>query len=296
MAYLYLLLHNIFSTGQLVSNKVYQVRQRITLVSYMLFQIVVGVVSAPLFFLMSGCDTVVDGKLLAYSFAAAVLVVTHTLFMLRSMAHANMAVVTIVQNAGGLVIPALYGFLFLDEPVTLPCILSLVFVMAAFLIAFSENRYLEEREQTSQNKMLYILLALTCGISGIIPKAYTVSGSQASNGAYLTWINIFIVIMVSVAFVLVKWKSKQTMRAFTAGVKLKNYLPIVLGSVSGCVASVFSMKAITQMDIAIYSPLSSAMSMVFLLCVSGVIFKEKISMQNIFAAVLGTIAVICTAL
>lgn len=296
MAYLYLFLCIIFSIGQLMSNKLFQMRQRITIPSYMIYLIVIGIVSTPIFFLMSGCDTFVDGKLFVYSFAAAAIVVTHALFSLLSMAYVNIAVVTIVQNAGSLVIPSLYGFLFLREPVTIPCVLALVLVMAAFLIIFLESRFSDEKENNAQSKLLYVLLFVTSGIGNVIPKAFTVSGSQASSEAYLTWINIFMTIMVTLAFFLAKWKRKQTMRVFTSGIQAKNYLVICLGSVSGCVASVCSMKAITQMNIAIYSPLSSAMNMVFLLFVSRIVFKEKISVQNIFAAILGIAAVVCSVL
>lgn len=296
MAYLYLLLCVVFSSGQMMSNKMYQMRQRLTFASYMLYLIVIGVVSTPLFFLMSECDTIVDGKLLVYSFAAATLVVVHTLLSMLSMARVNIAVLTIVQNAGSLVIPSLYGFIFLSEPVTFSCILALMFVMVAFLISFEGDYSSSKTRKSDQGKWLYILLFLLSGISSIVPKAFTVSGSRASNEAYLTWINIFLTILVGLAFFLGKWKRKQTMRAYTAGIQVKNYLPVCIGSVVGCVSSVCSMKAISQIDIAIYSPLSSAMYMVFLLILSRVVFKEHITTRNIVAAVLGIASVICTVL
>lgn len=296
MAYLYLFLCVVFASGQQMSNKLFQIRQRLTVPSYLLYLIVISVVSAPLFFLMSGCDTGVDGKLLVYSFAAAAVVVIHSLFSLLSMAYVNIAVVTIVMNAGSLVISSVYGFLFLHEPVTLSCILALVFVMAAFLLSFAEDRPVDTPKKNTQGKLLYLLLFLTSGIGNIIPKAFTVSGSLASNGAYLTWVNIFMAIFVALAFFLAKQKSKQPMQVFTSGIEAKNYLAICLGSVSGCIGSVCSMKAITQMDIALYTPLYSAMNMVFLLLFSHVAFKERITKQNIYAAILGVAAVVCTVL
>ena len=296
MAYLFLFLCVLFSSGQLMTNKLYQMRQRLTIPSYMLYLIVISVVSTPLYFLMSRCDTTVDLKLFVYSFVYAAVVVIHALLSLLGMSYVNIAVVTIVLNAGSLFIPAIYGFLFLHEPMTFSSILSILLVMFAFIITFFEEHPTGSSPKGARAKLLYVLLFIVAGIGNVIAKAFTLSGSRASNEAFLTWVNIFMAIMMVIAFLFAQLKSKKSLKDFTLGIHAKNYLPVCLGSISGCIASVCSMKAISQMNIALYSPLSSAMQMVLLLFISGVILKEKVTMWNICAAILGIIAVVCTVL
>lgn len=298
IAFLFLLLYVLFSGGQMILNKCYQTRVRMTVSSYMLYLIVMGSVAALLFFLMSGCDTTVDRALFVYSGTAAFVVIGSTLVVLLGMAHMNLAAVTVTQNAGMLVIPSLYGVLFLHEQLSPLRIVGTGLVIAAFLVTYLGDSFSSKDGKATDlvGKLICPVLFLTSGVGNIVHKAFLLSGSAASNEAYLSWLNIFMVPMVITAFFLLMRKRKQTIRQFTAGIGMRNYLFVCAGSVVGCVGMVCSMRAMAGMEISIYSPLYSAMYMIFLICVSRFVFHETISWQNLISVLLGIAAVICTAL
>lgn len=297
-AFLFLVLYVLFSGGQMILNKVYQTRVKMTAPSYMLYLIVMGSMAALLFFLMSGCDTTVDRALFIYSTTAAFVVIGSTLVALLSMAYMNLAAVTVTQNAGSLVIPSLYGVLFLHEQLSPLRIAGMVLVVAAFLITFLGDRasQTDGKKSSLLGTLICPIMFVTSGLGNIVHKAFLLSGSAASNEAYLSWLNIFMVPMVIAAFFLLMRKRKQNLRQFTAGIGMRNYWLVCAGSVVGCIGMVCSMKAMMGMEISLYSPLYSAMYMIFLVCVSHFVFHEKITRQNIISVLLGILAVICTAL
>lgn len=278
--------------------KYYQTRVKLTAPSYMLYLIVMGSVAALLFFLMSGCDTTVDRALFVYSGTAAFVVIGSTVVVLLGMAHMNLAAVTVTQNAGMLVIPALYGVLFLHEQLSPLRIVGAVLVIAAFLVTFLGDSFSSKGGKTTDllGKLICPILFLTSGVGNIVHKVFLLSGSAASNEAYLSWLNIFMVPMVIAAFFLLMRRRKQTIRQFTANIGMRNYLFVCAGSVVGCVGMVCSMRAMAGMDISIYSPLYSAMYMIFLVCISHFVFHETISRQNMLSVLLGITVVVCTAL
>lgn len=85
---------------------------------------------------MSGFQLFGDRILYIYSLVACLAVIINTLISLLSLSHANLATVTVSQNAGNLVLPVVYGLVILNESINFYNIIGIVLIIISFLISF----------------------------------------------------------------------------------------------------------------------------------------------------------------
>lgn len=295
MAIIYLLLYILFSGGQMILNKTYQMRVKMSPVSYMFYLIVMGSVAAVLFFLMSGCQLFGDQILYIYSLVACLAVIINTLISLLSLSHANLATVTVSQNAGNLVLPVVYGLVILNESINIYNIIGIVLIIISFLISFiGDYRKNNKQKQSLLAKFICLILFFTSGMISVIHKSFTVSGSLANNQTYLSWINIYMVPIIIITYLILKRKKRDRFIEYRNQIDFSNYLLVALGSTIGCLGMVCAMQAMTKMNISIYSALYSSMYIIFLVTASKFIFKETIKKNNYIAIIFAILSVIFT--
>lgn len=296
MVIILMLVYVVLTSTQVMCNKVYQLKVKTTAPTYMVFLLSVSISAFFTFFALSGFSFTVDSKVFVYGFICCLQVIACMLCMLLSMATANIPTVTVAQNAGNLVLPTLYGFLFLGEAFTLMRFIGIVLIMAAFLVPFFAERNTGDKKNSAAGIICCILLFITSGAGNVINKAFTVSGSVASNATYLTVLNLFMAPMVATAFFVLKAKRKQNFHDFIGGVKVTNFIYPGAGAIIGAFGMVCGMRVMRMMDIAILSPIYSALVIVFLVAASRFVFKEKITKVNYISIALALLSVAVTAL
>ena len=278
-------------------NKVYQRHVKITPVSYMIYLIVMGSVSALLFFIMSGCQLFGDRSLYLFSFFACLSVIINMLVSLLSLSYAPLASVTVSQNAGTLVLPILYGVLILNESINTYNIIGICFIIIAFLISFvGDYRINKMHSRNLFGNCICIILFFTSGVGNIIHKSFTISGSIANIQTYLSWINIYMVSIIVVAFAIYRKIKKSEFHSYIHNLDKSRYLLVVFGSTIGCLGMYFSMKAMMNMNISLYSALYSSMYIIILIIVSKYYFKADLIIHHYLSVMFAVISVIFTSM
>lgn len=309
MGILFVLMYVFFSGGQTMMCKVYQSRVRTTLLTYTIYIFANTVSSAIQFFFMAGMDLSFNGMTLLLAGIAGIITLFNVLMPLICMGHTNLAVMTVAQNAGNLILPSLFGLIFLKETISPLQILALVLNAAAFGISFLHD-YRETRKKSSGTGdaqeapssrpavgyLAAVALFCTTGSFTIVNKIFTVSSASSSNPAYFCWINLFMFPVIVIAFFLQKLRARKSFRALTSGIPFKAYSFVLIGSVFGAAGMIFSMQAMQLLDMAVYSPVYSSLYMLFLTMISRFVFREKLSMINYLAILLSILAVILSVL
>ena len=300
IAILFLAAYVLLSGGQTVLNKVYQTNVKMSAVSYSLYLIVMGTVAALCFFLMSGCDISGNAMTVIIGCIAGTIVIINMLVMLLCMSKVNLAFMTVAQNAGLLIIPTLYGMIFLGESLTPIRIVGIALIIAAFLVSFvgdlKKGSADGEKKTGKLGYIICILLFFTAGAGNVVHKAYTVSSATGSNEAYLCWINIFLVPVIIVFLLCCRIKSGKSFGQLTAGINFKYYIFVCIGSAIGCLGMVCSMQAMTRMPVSLYSPLYSSMLIIFLTLCSKFYFKENVTKANYISVGLAILSAVASAM
>lgn len=295
MGFTYLLIYVLLAGIQMICNKIYASKTNRTTASYLLYLIIMGATAAFCFYLIGGCDMTGDTISYGLSLVACLCVILNTVISLLCMAYVNLPTVTVTQNAGQLILPAIFGAVFLHEEINMMKLIGMFLIMCAFLITYYGNTRGVKQKKDSKD-LLCILFFFTCSFGTIVHKLFTVSNSISSNEAYLSMLNIYMVPMIIIAFLFNMNKQKVSFKEYTKDVQWKNYIYVLIGSVIGCFGLVFSMRAMSMMDMTIYSSLQSSLYMIFLTLASRFILKEKVTKYNYIALVFAIVSVIFTSL
>ena len=297
MGILFVLIFVVLSGVYTVATKLYQKRVKTTAISYTIYLFCTSIASCLLYFLVAGCKAAPNPMMLRYSMIAALIVFLNLILMLLCMEYTNLAVMTVAQNAGYLVLPTLYGVLFLQERLSWFAILGLVFVVSALLVSFVGD-YRKNKETAKSSLRGYlacIALFFSSGAFNIIHKAFTLSGA-GDTVIYLTWQNIFMFPFVFLLFLFVRLRAKKPFAALIEGIRFRFYGLPMIGSVFGCLGTIASLRAMELLPIALYSPIYSSLYMVCVTATSRFIFKEKLSGFNYASVALAVAAVILSVL
>lgn len=277
---------------QSILMKSYQQNVKMTGLSQTLYLLLISGEAALIFALMAGKDMFADPLAIRYGVIAALITLGSLFFSLLAMAHVNLTVLTVSQNAGALVLPTLFGFLVLGEAVTVMKVISLLLVMAAFLTSFLSHGPQTKGKGDRLAVISTVGVFLFYGSGTIMHKAYTSSGSLAANEAYLSWLNIFIVPILLTVLAVIRVRSGKPLRELARGIQFRYYLLVAAGVVLGTVGMVCSLKALSMVDVSIYSPLYASLFILFVTLISRLVFRENITRANYISAGLAVAAVI----
>lgn len=295
MSYIYLIVFVLLSGCQMLFNKMYASKTQRTTASYLMYLFIMGASAALCFFLMAGCDMKGDIYSFGLSFVACLCVILNTVVSLLCMSYVNLPAVTVTQNAGQLVLPALFSALFLHENINMMKLTGIILIMLAFLVTYYGNTRNMERKSVQKN-WICIIFFFTCSFGTIIHKLFTLSDSIASNEAYLSMLNVYMVPMIMAAFAYNVKKLNISFREYTKDIPWRNYIYVCAGSVIGCVGLVFSMKAMSMMDMTVYSSLNSSLYLIFITVSSKFILRESVSKYNYAAMILAILSAVITSM
>lgn len=297
LAFLFLLAYIFFSGSQQVLNKTYQVKMGNAIQTYLAFALAMGICGSISFFALSGFEIIGDRTMFLYAGLVSIPAIVGNLSTPICMSRVNLATVTISTNAGALIIPALYGFVILGEPLTFLRILGLLLILTAFLLNFFAGREKEGNSKKADpfGTFICVLLFFTTGICNVFNKAFQLSGSSSNDMTYLAWLNVFMVIWISIVICVVAKRRGQTLRQFTAGFNYRVAALLPVSSLIGCIGMTFNMRALKILDISIFSPLYSSMFIIYLVLASRFIFKEYVAKQTYIAVGLAILSVIIMA-
>ena len=206
------------------------------------------------------------------------------LFSLLAIACGSLSLTSLITSYS-LIIPTIYGMMFLKEKVSSFLIVGLFLLMISlFLINFVKGD--KSSGKITLKWLIYVAIAFFGnGMCSAVQKVQQVDFEGKYKAEFMV-LSLFIVVLVLLVAAL--FTEKQT---FTASVK-KGILPIALCGIANGAVNLFVMILSNRMSASVMFPLVSAGSIVLTYFISRFWYKEKLTtMQNI-GFVLGVASVI----
>lgn len=249
--------------------------------------------SAILFLFLSGFKLSFEWNLLLYSALISLTFGCATVFSLLALRCGNLSLTGLIMSLS-LIIPTLYGIIFLNNPVGAPFYIGLVVLVAAlFLINLKVNKKTTSGQNSRQtNKkfnlkwLIFITIAaVSNGFSSIIQTEQQL----VYNGEKKTEFMLLAFLIVAVATLII---SLITERKF---IKEKFVHTFVIGGSSGLATGVLNyvvMVLVGLIDAALLFPLISGGSLLIIFIVAPIIFKEKYKPLQYVGFALGLLSVV----
>ena len=269
MNYVLVLIATILLAFEFAFSKKYQASEGTSLISGLRFNTVSGLFTAIIFFALSGFKLPFSLFSLIMAFLMSSLCMLYSIIGFQILRKGNMSLYSLFLMSGGMLLPYVFGILFLQEPLTILRVLGILFILAAVYLSNPAKGNLDK----SQFGLCVIIFILN-GFVSIISKCHqiNVTFSPIDNTAFVMYTGICKCLMSSVA--LLFCKSKEPKYTFTT----KTSLYLILGAACiGGISYTFQLMGAKALPASVLYPLITGGSIIFSTLCGKLLFKEKIT-------------------
>ena len=217
-------------------------------------------------------------------------------------------VVSQMIGVGALVIPCIYGALFLNEPMSIWDWVGLVVFFGSIYFLISQHEKLEKQEKNSKMSFKTIMALVVCFLAGgftmVFQKIFAIRVPNGNEAMYSFLMFAMNAVILYVAYLIVaivsKNKAAKNVQLADEKGKVKLFQPLskkllICGALLAL--AVFAVNLLVTslaktVPSAVLFTVSYAISIAITILVSTLFYKEKITWKNIIGIVLGLSAII----
>ncbi len=263
----FIVVNTILLTIGFVFSKTYTKREGSSVRSLAFFVLAEGVIGT-LVMICINRKVSLDPFTVCSALAIALLVTCNNLLNLKAYSIGNMAQFSTSLMLGGMAIPTLYGYIFLNEPIYIAKIIGICVMVLSLMVLFLQKK--------APKKYAYfcLLAFFTNGCCSVVGKVYAINCGQTND--YLFW-RYFIEIILSlilISVILIKRKIKKEEREDLIP-KAINFSFVGAYAIVGLIACYIQMVLLQKMDAALFYPIQTGLVVAFSFLTGKFIFKEK---------------------
>lgn len=262
---------------------------------YALFLAINCLVACLFFLIISGFSVRLNIPTLCYSVAFAAVVLASLILGLYVYRFVKIATVTVVGNAGSLIVGALIGCCLFHEKLLSRDIFRIILMLAAvLLLSFGHRSSGPKSDKIIHGGITGVILLVLRVIEGavavIIQKKFALDPLVTDNNSFFFFTNVvlLLVVLVWIAGICLRNRAgilqiRKSLRPFPFA-----YIANTLCSNIGSLITILLLKI---MAVSLYTPITTALGILSGVAGSAV-FREKMDKWTLLAALLSVVAVI----
>ena len=244
------------------------------------FNSILGLITAVIFFAINGFKL----EFSVYSFAMAglmsLLVMSYNIIGFRLLKSGTMAMYTLFLMTGGMVLPYIWGLLFLNEPFSVLRTVGLVVILSGVIL----SNFSGERIKSKQIIMCFAVFFLNGGVSIISKTHQSQTAFNSVNAAeFIILGGIFKFFLAGILFLVFKKKDGSESGDNTLK---KAVIIITFSAVIGGVSYMLQLLGAKTFPATVLYPFITGGSIVFSSLAGVVLFQEKLSAKLILSVIL----------
>lgn len=269
MNYLLVIAATVLLAFEFALSKRYQMNEGTAVEAGLKFNALSGLFSAVIFFAISGFHPGFSLFSLLMAFAMSLCAALYSIIGFRILKEGNMALYSLFLMSGGMLLPYVYGVVFLDEPLTILRICGVLAILAAVILS-NKARYRVSK------KILLLCVSIFClnGLVSIISKCHQVSTAlnPVSSEAFVMYSGIGKFLFSSVTLLFIRPSGSRLQ--FTS----RNTPLIVAGAaaISG-VSYLFQLIGAINLPATVLYPMVTGGCILFSAFAGKFFFREKIA-------------------
>lgn len=280
MYYLMLTVSAMLLGADFALNKIYQRIYGTAPKTVFLFNSLLGLITTGIFFAVNGFHL----NFSLYSFIMAglmsLLVMCYNMIGFRLLKSGTMAMYTLFLMTGGMVLPYIWGLLFLNEPFSVLRTAALMIILSGVVL----SNFSGERANLKQIGMCAAVFILN-GCVSIISKMHQSQTIYESVNAveFIILGGIFKFLLAGILFLVLKNKDNSE----SVSISLKKAVIIIASSsMIGGVSYMLQLLGAKSLPATVLYPFITGGSIVFAALAGVIVFKEKLSARLIISVIL----------
>lgn len=268
LEYLFLFLADVFLALNFAITKVYQTKNGISLRNSLVFNLLLGLFSALFFWVMQGFSFEFQLYSFLLSFAQSALAVIYTILGFRIMSKHHIAIYSVFLMTGGMVVPYLWGLLFLEEPFSWLRTVGVLVIIAAILLTNSSSKRLDPKQF-----FLCVAVFFLNGFVSVISKVHQIYPEAVSTEAFGTMNSVTKVFLCLLILPLIPKKAQHssTFRGW------KSILLVAASAVAGSISFLFQLIGAKTLPATVLFPIVTGGSILLTALSGRIFFREKLT-------------------
>lgn len=253
-----------------------------------IFVLITCITAMSFFAIMSGGKLTPNIPTLIYSACLAFVAFASVLAELFAITRTSLVNLTVFASAGSILIPFLFGLIFLGEGISATKVIAAVMLLAVILLPLFSGQ--SGKKTSFSGYISCIILFIMNGMYTVLMDIYAGASGVLPDSVFCFWGNA---IMFPFAFLLgISMGGTKNFFSDIKKIKAGSYAKAVITVVFSNTTTLLGIYILGRMDISIYSILNTSLVMIFTAIFSAIFFKEKITTSSVLAIVLSIGAII----
>lgn len=225
-----------------------------------------------------------------YAAILALFAIVSSFVQLAALEKTSVINITVSNNSGAIIIPVLYGALFLSEKISAFKIMAVILLILAVCVPLKNKRHAEYGNKKSGSAPLLCgILFVLSGMATVLYKLYASDVRVLSENLFCFWANVIMIPML-LGTIFLK-NSRYEMADGLKKIKFKAYILAFMSCLFNGAVPLMSMAALKEIDIGIYTVVSNSFLLIFAVFLSGIMLKENIGKPAVLSVILSVLAV-----
>lgn len=259
--------------------KLYQKKMGVGLKSGLLFNFFVGIITAVIFLFINGFKITFSPYSAVMACMMSTLLVSYVIIGFRIMKAGNMAYYTLALMAGGMLVPYVFGLLFLNEDFSVLRLAGVVLVLFAVIASNSGGG-----KSNLKNTIMCAAVFVLNGFVSVVSKLQQtdIGYTAVSATEFVFYTGIVRALLCGIVLCVIKFREKKTESSentFKIGI-----LPITIGSalVSG-VSYMLQLLCASNLPATILYPFVTGGTIILSALAGVIFFKDKLSKKTVIS-------------
>lgn len=241
--------------------------------AYCLFSLIMSLCAMTFFFITGGFRLEVNGPTILYSIVAGLDTVIVVILGVVAMKYIDLITLSFSQSCGSMIIPVLFGILFLNERTTLLFWVSAALMASAVLLPIAAKGKPKERG-TVIGYICCAVLFFMNGMYVVLLKLFQSSPIVTNENAYCFLMNL-VMFFVSAAGFLVLSKRHSSIKTELKKITPKHIAYVAASAVTSNASTLLAFVVMGGMSIALMTILGTSLGILITAFLSVVVFKER---------------------
>ena len=278
-AYLFVILAAMLLAVDFLIAKLYQNEEGTSPVKVFRFNFFIGLFSAVIFFFIGGCRVEFTWFSAILAIVMTCLAILYTLIGFKILEAGNTAYYSFFLMTGGMVVPYVWGLMFLDETFSLWRMAGLVLIVGAAFVIHAGGK-----NMSAKIIAMCAAIFLLNGFVSVISKEHQISDMAVSSSAYVILTSLVKVIVCGAILIAYKIKGTDCVKKQKSGIK--PILLLVSSALISGLSYMLQLNGASKLPATVLYPIVTGGSIVFTALAGRLVLKEKLTKQMIFGLII----------
>lgn len=276
-SYIVVLIADILLACNFSFQKLYTQKTDNSVSNGLLYNILTGSIGCIILFIVNGFSVEITPFSLLCAFLQTLCVASYTLISFKILKLGNLSLYTLFLMTGGMILPYIFGLIFLDESFSVMTCIGLVLIAVSIVITNTGSA-----KPSKKQILLCLLVFVLNGFTSIIAKVHQVNTDYRiiCSESFAFWTN-FLKALICIPFY-PRLRKKSSAKFHLEPTVLA---AVCFAGIASSISYVFQLSGAVNIPATVLYPLITGGSIIFS-SAAGFLFKEKISKNQITAIII----------